>query len=39
VKLGHGLIQRLDAHINQQTVAGHRHGAQARSEVGTEDFA
>jgi hypothetical protein len=33
------LIARLEAHINQQTVAGHRYSAQARTEVDTEEFA
>ena len=39
VKLDAGLLARLEAHINQQTVAGHRYGAQARSEVDTEEYA
>jgi aryl-alcohol dehydrogenase-like predicted oxidoreductase len=39
VQLDPGLIQRLEAHINQQTVSGHRYAAQARSEVDTEDYA
>ena len=38
VKLNAGLLARLDAHINQQTVSGHRYGAQARAEVDTEEF-
>lgn len=33
-----GVLARVDALINQQTVAGHRYGAQARSEVDTEEF-
>ncbi|HEY1227614.1 MAG TPA: aldo/keto reductase [Ramlibacter sp.] len=39
VRLDTGLVARLEAHINQQTVSGHRYGAQARSEVDTEEFA
>ncbi|WP_427912729.1 aldo/keto reductase [Ramlibacter sp. MMS24-I3-19] len=39
VRLDAGLFARLEAHINQQTVSGHRYGAQARSEVDTEEFA
>ena len=31
-------LARADALINQHTVAGHRYGAQARSEVDTEEF-
>jgi aryl-alcohol dehydrogenase-like predicted oxidoreductase len=38
VKLDAGLLARLDAHINQQTVHGNRYSAQARSEVDTEEF-
>ena len=38
VRLDAGLLARLEAHINQQTVSGHRYGAQARSEVDTEEF-
>ena len=38
VKLDPALLARLEAHINQQTVSGHRYGAQARTEVDTEDF-
>lgn len=38
VKLSADLLQRLDAHINQQTVHGHRYSAQSRSEVDTEEF-
>ncbi|MCC2634994.1 MAG: hypothetical protein K0S48_2880, partial [Ramlibacter sp.] len=37
-KLSADLLQRLDAHINQQTVHGHRYSAQSRSEVDTEEF-
>jgi aryl-alcohol dehydrogenase-like predicted oxidoreductase len=33
------LIARLEAHINQNTVTGHRYSAQARTEVDTEEFA
>jgi len=39
VRLDPGLLARLEAHINPQTVSGHRYGAQARSEVDTEEFA
>jgi aryl-alcohol dehydrogenase-like predicted oxidoreductase len=39
VQLDASLLARLDAHINQQTVTGHRYSAQARSEVDTEDYA
>ncbi|WP_374669204.1 aldo/keto reductase [Ramlibacter sp.] len=39
VRLDAALLARLDAHINQRTVAGHRYGAQARVEVDTEEFA
>uniref|UniRef100_UPI002FC71B54 aldo/keto reductase n=1 Tax=Ramlibacter sp. TaxID=1917967 RepID=UPI002FC71B54 len=38
VKLSADLLQRLDAHINQQTVHGHRYSAQSRMEVDTEEF-
>ncbi|MFL6692615.1 MAG: aldo/keto reductase [Ramlibacter sp.] len=38
VRLEPGLIERLEAHINQRTVSGHRYSAQSRSEVDTEDF-
>jgi aryl-alcohol dehydrogenase-like predicted oxidoreductase len=38
VKLDAGLVERLEAHINQQTVSGHRYGEQARREVDTEEF-
>ncbi len=39
VRLDAALLARLDAHINQRTVAGNRYGAQARVEVDTEEFA
>ena len=39
VKLGDALLARVGAHINQQTVTGHRYSAQARQEVDTEDYA
>jgi aryl-alcohol dehydrogenase-like predicted oxidoreductase len=39
VKLDATLLARLDAHINQRTVTGHRYNAQARGEVDTEDYA
>jgi aryl-alcohol dehydrogenase-like predicted oxidoreductase len=38
IKLNSGLIQRMEALINQDTVSGHRYAAQARGEVDTEDF-
>lgn len=33
------IIDRAEALINERTVAGNRYGAQARSEVDTEEFA
>jgi aryl-alcohol dehydrogenase-like predicted oxidoreductase len=38
VRLSPDLLERLDAHINQQAVHGNRYSAQARSEVDTEEF-
>ncbi|PUE10915.1 aldo/keto reductase [Limnohabitans sp. T6-5] len=38
VQLDAGLLQRLEALINQQTVTGNRYNAQANSEVDTEVF-
>jgi aryl-alcohol dehydrogenase-like predicted oxidoreductase len=38
VRLDASLLARLDAHINQQTVTGHRYNAQSRQEVDTEDY-
>lgn len=38
VKLDASLMERLEAHINQRTVSGHRYGEQARREVDTEEF-
>lgn len=38
VKLSADLIGRLEGLINQQTVHGHRYGAQSRAEVDTEEF-
>ena len=38
VKLDAALLARLEAHINHQTVSGNRYGAQARTEVDTEEF-
>ncbi len=38
VKLDASLMDRLEAHINQRTVSGHRYGEQARREVDTEEF-
>ena len=38
VVLDAGLLARLEALINQHTVAGHRYSDQSRSEVDTEEF-
>jgi aryl-alcohol dehydrogenase-like predicted oxidoreductase len=38
VRLGAGLLARLEAHINQHTVAGNRYSAQSQSEVDTETY-
>lgn len=38
VKLDASLVARVEAHINQQTVSGHRYNAQSRGEVDTEDY-
>jgi aryl-alcohol dehydrogenase-like predicted oxidoreductase len=38
VKLDAGLVERLDAHINQRTVHGNRYSEQSRAEVDTEEF-
>jgi aryl-alcohol dehydrogenase-like predicted oxidoreductase len=38
VKLEAGLLARLEAHINQHTVAGNRYSAQSQSEVDTETY-
>jgi aryl-alcohol dehydrogenase-like predicted oxidoreductase len=38
VKLDAGLLARLDALINQNTVTGNRYSAQSNSEVDTEVF-
>jgi aryl-alcohol dehydrogenase-like predicted oxidoreductase len=38
VKLEVQLLERLEAHINQQTVSGQRYAAQGSSEVDTENF-
>jgi len=38
VRLSPDLIARLEALINQDTVAGNRYSAQSRSEVDTEEF-
>src|SRR4051812_47995362 len=38
VRLQPGLVERLEAHINQRTVHGNRYSAQSRSEVDTEVF-
>ncbi len=38
VKLEAGLVARLEAHVNERSVAGNRYGAQARAEVDTEEF-
>ncbi|MBL0419512.1 aldo/keto reductase [Ramlibacter sp. AW1] len=37
VRLDASLIQRLEAHVNDHTVAGNRYAAQARTEVDTEE--
>lgn len=39
VTLEPSLVARLEAHINQNTVAGNRYSAQSRTEVDTEDYA
>jgi aryl-alcohol dehydrogenase-like predicted oxidoreductase len=39
VKLDGGLMAKLEALINQQTVTGNRYSAQSASEVDTEEFA
>ncbi|WBY02371.1 aldo/keto reductase [Ramlibacter tataouinensis] len=39
LKLDAGLVERLEAHVNQQTVSGNRYSAQSRTEVDTEEFA
>jgi aryl-alcohol dehydrogenase-like predicted oxidoreductase len=39
VQLDAGLMARLNALINERTVAGDRYNAQANSEVDTETFA
>jgi aryl-alcohol dehydrogenase-like predicted oxidoreductase len=38
VRLDPALLTRLEAHINEKTVSGNRYGAQARTEVDTEEF-
>jgi aryl-alcohol dehydrogenase-like predicted oxidoreductase len=38
VKLDAGLIARLEAHINERTIAGKRHNAQSFAELDTEEF-
>jgi aryl-alcohol dehydrogenase-like predicted oxidoreductase len=38
VQLDASLIARLEAHINQHTVAGNRYSAQSQSEVDTETY-
>jgi aryl-alcohol dehydrogenase-like predicted oxidoreductase len=38
VRLSAGLLARLEAHINQQTVHGNRYSEQSRREVDTEEF-
>ena len=38
MKLSADLLARLEAHINQHTVTGHRYSVQSRSEVDTEEF-
>jgi len=39
IRLSEGLVARLEALVNEKTVSGNRYGAQARSEVDTEEFA
>ncbi len=39
VRLDAGLLARLEALVNQDTVTGHRYSAQSASEVDTEEFA
>jgi aryl-alcohol dehydrogenase-like predicted oxidoreductase len=39
VELDSNLVARLEALVNQDTVAGNRYGQQSRSEVDTEEFA
>jgi aryl-alcohol dehydrogenase-like predicted oxidoreductase len=39
VRLDAGLLARLEALVNQDTVTGHRYSAQSVSEVDTEEFA
>jgi aryl-alcohol dehydrogenase-like predicted oxidoreductase len=39
IRLPSAVVERVEAHINQGTVSGHRYSAQARSEVDTEDYA
>ncbi|TAM38247.1 MAG: aldo/keto reductase [Burkholderiaceae bacterium] len=38
VRLGADVMARLDALLNEKTVAGNRYGAQSQSEVDTETF-
>jgi len=38
VRLAPGLLARLEALINQDTVTGHRYSEQSRGEVDTEEF-
>jgi aryl-alcohol dehydrogenase-like predicted oxidoreductase len=38
VKLDAALLRRLEALINQETIAGNRYSDQARKEVDTEEF-
>ncbi len=38
IRLGAGLLARLEALINHSTVSGHRYAEQGRVEVDTEDF-
>ena len=39
VRLSPDLLQRLEAHVNEDTVHGNRYNAQSRAEVDTEEFA
>jgi aryl-alcohol dehydrogenase-like predicted oxidoreductase len=38
LRLSPGLVERLEAHINEHTVTGNRYNAQARAEVDTEEL-
>jgi aryl-alcohol dehydrogenase-like predicted oxidoreductase len=38
VVLGRAIVERLDALINQRTVAGARYSAATQAEIDTEEF-